>query len=108
MRSIHQTIIPLSKTPMKTPMRIGPRGGRLKGGNLGNKGGCKPDEFKALCRELVSSTKTVENVQAILMNANHPHFMAVLKWASEHGYGRPTATIELQHGVVILPAVKSA
>jgi hypothetical protein len=83
-------------------------------GNTGGKkgrSGRKPDEFKALCRQLASRDKQFAVAKTILDNpAEYPSlWLGALKWATEHGYGRPTATIEhqgtMRHGVVILPAV---
>ena len=103
-----------NKTTVKTAVIPQVHGGALLlGGKRGNKGGGrKPDEFKALCRELVSGAKTMENVREILADTNHPHFMSALKWAAEHGYGKAKETVEhqgtMRHGVVILPTVRAA
>lgn len=56
--------------------------------------GRPPDKFKELCRELASGQKTIEAVEAILEDQSHSQFMAALKWASEHGYGRPSQPLE--------------
>lgn len=56
--------------------------------------GRPPDKFKELCRELASGQKTIEAVEAILEDQDHAQFMAALKWASEHGYGRPSQPLE--------------
>lgn len=87
--------------------------GKLRRGNPGNKGGGrKPDEFKALCRELASREETVAAAERILRDPDHPAYLGALKWATENGYGKPHQTIETenkhlhQHAVVILPPVK--
>lgn len=87
-----------SKTPAKTPVKAKqPHGGAiLQGGNPGNSGGGRlPDEFKRMCRELVTRDATWKAVQAILKDPEHSHYMSALKWASEHGYGKPTETVEV-------------
>ena len=83
-----------TKLAVKLPVPLVPQphGGALLAGGLPGHpgaGGRPPDEFKALCRQLASDERTVAAVQAILDDHEHPHFMAALKWASEHGYGRP-------------------
>ena len=57
--------------------------------------GRPPDAFKELCRELTSGEKTVKQLQAILKNADHPQFMAAVRWASEHGYGKPVQPVDV-------------
>lgn len=104
-----------SKTPAKTPVAKvkQPHGGAiLQGGNPGNSGGGRPpDEFKAMCRQLASSTEVYARVKDILQQPLlYPSlYIGALKWASEHGYGKPKEHIEhtgeIKHGVVILPAV---
>jgi hypothetical protein len=87
-----------AKTPQQTPRtRRTANGGTLRVGNPGNKGGTgrPPNEFKELCRQLASSAKTIEQVQKILMSPKHPLFMGALKWASEHGYGKPNQSLEI-------------
>lgn len=77
---------------LPVPLVPQPHGGALLAGGVPGHpgaGGRPPDGFKALCRALASGERTVAEVQAILDDRDHPHFMAALKWASEHGYGRP-------------------
>ena len=62
------------------------------------KAGRKPDAFKAMCRELASDDATLDQVRDILGDKAHPHFMSALKWASEYGYGKPAATIDVTSG----------
>lgn len=59
--------------------------------------GRPPDEFKALCRELATAENTIKAVRAILKDKKHAQFIPALRWASEHGYGKPTQPLE--HGV---------
>lgn len=99
------------KSASETAFIPGKNGGRLlPGGKPGNKGGGRtPDEFKALCRALATRDATVAAVTAILSDPTHQHYMSALKWAAEHGYGKPKETVEhtgeVKHGVVILPPV---
>lgn len=48
-----------------------------------------------MCRELVTREATWKAVQAILKDSDHSHYMSALKWAAEHGYGKPTETLEV-------------
>lgn len=57
------------------------------------KSGRKPDEFKALCRELASRDDTMNAIVGILSDPSHPHFLSALRWASEHGYGKPAQPV---------------
>jgi len=66
-------------------------------GNTGGKpgrSGRPPDAFKAICRELVTRNDTLAAVRKILRDPNHPAFIGALKWATEHGYGRPLQRLE--------------
>lgn len=82
-------------------------GGTNKGGT-----GRPPDEFKAMCRQLASSSEVYARVKDILQQPLlYPSlYIGALKWASEHGYGKPKEHIEhtgeIKHGVVILPAMQ--
>lgn len=58
--------------------------------------GRPPDVFKQLCRDLASGALTIQAVTGILSDASHPQFMAALKWATEHGYGKPKESVEHQ------------
>lgn len=93
----------MAKTPGKTTeTRVialvpQPHGGAIrKGGTPGNRGGGRPpDEFKQMCRELASSAAVRANVQEILASPkNYPNlYIGALKWASEHGYGKPVESV---------------
>jgi hypothetical protein len=75
-----------------------PHGGAIipgAGGGPQPGAGRPTDEFKAMCRELVTRDATWKAVQAILKDPEHSHYMSALKWASEHGYGKPTETVEV-------------
>lgn len=89
------------KSSSKTPLRKPKTGkGFLQVGNPGNKGGGRhPDEFKAMCRELASSEAVRENVLKILDNPilYQNLYVGALKWATEHGYGKPKESIDIEH-----------
>lgn len=59
--------------------------------------GRPPDAFKAMCRGLASSAEVEKAVRQTLNNPDSPAFMGALKWASEHGYGRPDQGIDLSN-----------
>lgn len=93
----------MGKTALKTALAPQPRhgGARLPlGAHPGNTGGKKgrsgrkSDEFKAMCQSLASSADVERAVTEILQTPTHPHFVSALKWATEHGYGRPTEHVE--------------
>lgn len=74
-------------------MRVPKHGrGKLRVGGT-NKGGPgrPPDEFKKLCQQLACSA--AEAAARVLGNPDHPAFIGALKWATEHGYGRPAQTV---------------
>lgn len=63
-----------------------------------------------MCQEL--AVTGAKGVKLIMDEANpheHPAFLGALKWATEHGYGKPKETKEInatiQHSIVILPAI---
>lgn len=56
--------------------------------------GRPPDEFKALCRELATAANTIKAVREILKDQDHAQFLQALRWASEHGYGKPNQPLE--------------
>ena len=91
-------------------------------GNPGNSGGKKgvsgrkPDEFKALCAQIVSSTETLGEARGILADRTHPAWPPVFKALAAYAYGAPmqavevsgrtdnTLTIRVQHvGAAIAP-----
>ncbi len=55
--------------------------------------GRPPDEFKALCQALACSA--LEAANRALADENHPAYLGALKWATEHGYGKPKESVEL-------------
>lgn len=88
------------KSSPKPPTRKPKHGrGELRVGNPGNWGGGRPpDEFKRICQALASRDETLKAVQAILADDKHPAYLGALKWASEHGYGRPQQTVDVTSG----------
>lgn len=89
------------KTTKKSTIRKipqpGGRGALNSGGTPGNKGGTgrPPDQFKELCRELASGEKTIASVRKILEDSTHTQLVAALRWASEHGYGKPNQPVDV-------------
>ncbi len=65
---------------------------RVGGTNAGGTGR-PPDEFKAMCQRLACSAE--EAAIEALADSKHPAFASALKWATEHGYGKPRESIEL-------------
>ena len=95
------------KKPVQKPVAriISPNGGaKLTPGNPGNRGGAKgksgrlPHEYVELCRDLVTSSKALAGVEAILNNSNHPHFVAMYRHLSERGYGKPAQPLTGEGG----------
>lgn len=60
--------------------------------------GRPPDAFKEMCRGLASSGDVEKAVRRVVKNPKHPAFIGALKWASEHGYGRPEQGVDLKSG----------
>ena len=57
------------------------------------------DAFKEMCRELASSVEVERQVRAILKNGSaDPMFLGALRWCSDHGYGRPQASLDVASG----------
>lgn len=86
------------KTSAKTSRRVPAHGkGELNVGNPGNKGGTgrPPDAFRAMCAALASSDDVEKNVRLILTKPDHPLYLGALKWASEHGYGKPMQPVQV-------------
>lgn len=70
-------------------------------GNTGGKAGRsgrKPDEFKALCAELVSNTQTIRAAGEILADRGHPAWASVFRAIAPYGYGAPPQTLEVTGG----------
>ena len=86
-----------------------PHGGALlRRGKPGNRGGGRtPDEFKARLAELISREDVLREVELILTDRNHPHFVRALEWATDRVRGRVPNRIEgdvrTVSGVILLP-----
>lgn len=88
----------MPKTPSETPLRRTAKGGLLRSGNPGNKGGGKtPEAFKLACQQLASSADRFALAKRVLDDPDtYPSlWLGALKWATEHGYGKPTEHVEL-------------
>lgn len=51
-----------------------------------------------MCRELASSADVEKVVRLVLKNPKHPAFTGALRWATEHGYGRPAQPLDVTSG----------
>jgi hypothetical protein len=74
-----------------------PHGGFLVAGAGGGPqpgSGRTPDEFKKLCQELACAGAKV--APSVLKNPKHPAYLGALKWATEHGYGKPKETHDVK------------
>ena len=61
--------------------------------------GRPPDKFKQMCQALASSVEVEQRVAEILnRGSKDPMFLGALKWASEHGYGRPDQNVDVVSG----------
>ncbi|CAN5706118.1 hypothetical protein BH23GEM1_BH23GEM1_00550 [soil metagenome] len=85
-----------ARKPRLIPQPNG-RGALLSGGVPGHRGGTgrPPSAFTELCRQMASGERTVNQIERILQSHSDPQFMAALRWASEHGYGKPAQAVEL-------------
>ena len=93
--------------PRKTTRKAGEKAGRKPGTfrkgdpriNRTKPGpGRPPDEFRQICRRLASRKATVVQIEKILTDGDHPHFMKALAWAADRGFGRAAAPIEISGG----------
>lgn len=78
------------------PMRAAPRGGRLRSGNPGNKGGTgRPkNEYREFLRKLLRGKNHQAQLKLILENCNHPAFSAVYGKVVVHAEGIPQSADE--------------
>ncbi len=87
---------PAQKPALRKPKHG--RGALLVGGIPGNPygklGGRPPDEFKRILQSLASREETMRALEQLLMAPDHPAFLGALKYATEHGYGKPSQPIE--------------
>lgn len=62
-----------------------------------------------MCARLASSTAVRREVQAILRRGSaDPMFLGALKWATEHGYGKPKETHEITGSLTLEQIVVGA
>lgn len=76
-----------------------PHGGAIvpgAGGGPQPGSGRPPDEFKAACARLASRDKTLALVEKVLDDpiTYASLWAGALKWATEHGYGKPKESID--------------
>jgi hypothetical protein len=79
-----------------------------RGHGLRGRSGRKPDAFKALCRELVSSPETLAAASAILTDPTHPAWPGTFKALAAYGYGAPSHTVALSGALDLTLAAASA
>lgn len=61
--------------------------------------GRPPDAFKEMCRGLASSADVEREVRKIIKRGSKdPMFVQALRWASEHGYGKPAQAVTHEVG----------
>ena len=89
-KTAKKTAKPSPRSSVELPL------GNHAGNTCGKPGrsGRPPDAFKATRRELVTRNETLAAVRKILRDPDHPAFVGALKWATEHGYGRPLQRVE--------------
>ena len=69
-----------------------------RGHGVKGKSGRKPEVFKAMCAQLVSSAKAKASIRAILADHKHPHFAAIYKHLSEQAFGKATQPVSGEGG----------
>lgn len=89
---------PTAKPAGLIPQIPQPHGGALNArgtpGNRGGKlGGRPPDAFKRMMRELASSPEAEARIRGAIKNKLSPDWLPALKFAAEHGYGRPNQPV---------------
>lgn len=98
-KTANQTAKRSGKSRQKSLFKPGGAQGPGRGPEKGApNAGRPPDKFKELCRELATGEKTVAQIRLILKSKKDPQFMAALRWASEHGYGKPAQPLEHNAG----------
>jgi hypothetical protein len=73
-------------------------------GNPGNRGR-PPEEFKTLCQANASRGAEVA-AQSVVDDPKHPAWLGAVKWATEHGYGKPEQPIAMKHSGKIIVEVR--
>ena len=92
------------KLPEKVVQAHG--GALYRGGVPGHRGGSGqlPDDFKRRMAECVSRQETQRELDKILADADHPHFMKALEFAAARGFGAVKQEVSLEGGATILIA----
>lgn len=84
------------------------------GASRGNKGGpgrpgSLPDTYWKRLANITARTKTLEAVEAILGNPNHPHFKAVWAEAMDRTAGKVTSPVDVTSaGAPLNPSERTA
>lgn len=85
----------MPKTPSETPLRRTAKGGLLRTGNPGNKGGGRhPNWLKDWCDDLLAKRESKAQVEAVLGNAQHPAYASMWKAVADRAHGRPKETVD--------------
>lgn len=79
------------------------RGGLLRSGNPGNRGGKKGRsgrpkslvEFELACAGCVSDDEVLRVASAIATNGEHAAWLGAVKWLADRGYGKAKEKIEV-------------
>jgi hypothetical protein len=79
-----------------------PRANRTKPGP-----GRPKDRFKRLCQKLTMRSAR-KYCRKILRNPNHQHYMSALRWASEHGFGKPDTHLDVAGKITLEQLVAAA
>jgi hypothetical protein len=76
-------------------MRTAPSGGKLKSGNVGNKGGGRPpNEFMQHMRDLATLPEAEAYTRRCILGEFGPKFhIEARKWAADRGYGKAAQSV---------------
>lgn len=56
-----------------------------------------PAAFQEFCQEIAcSGAEAARRVMSLPNAEDHPAYLGALKWATEHGYGKPKETVDLK------------
>lgn len=81
--------------PEDVPLRVPKHGrGALRVGGTNPGAGRPKEEFRRILQSLASKEETVRALEQLLMAPDHPAFLGALKYATEHGYGKPAQEVE--------------
>lgn len=89
--------------------RPGGRGGRIRSGNPGNKGGGdKPKAYKLWLASLLDSQKHREEFARAIEDRSDPAFMAATRHAAEFAHGKPAQRVEVEDTTPAKPVTLDA